>query len=191
MELLAWFLAQASLMFCLSKVAGWALGCFSSLVGFTRWSGLGTLLCSTQQQVGLWVSIPALVGQQDGPWDLHGLFFERLESGKTALNSLARRDLVLLCRQGKKLVCFLLKCLYKSGCWVNCAASHMLWLGSLVGWAEGFPGASGKEPSCHCRRCKRCGFDPSVRKIPWRRAWKPTLVFLPGESLWTEEPGGL
>ena len=24
-------------------------------------------------------------------------------------------------------------------------------------------------------------FDPSVRKIPWRREWQPTLVFLPGE----------
>ena len=28
-------------------------------------------------------------------------------------------------------------------------------------------------------------------KIPWRRAWQHTPVFLPGESLWTEEPGGL
>ena len=26
------------------------------------------------------------------------------------------------------------------------------------------------------------GFDPLVRKIPWRREWQPTLVFLPGES---------
>ena len=25
------------------------------------------------------------------------------------------------------------------------------------------------------------GFDPWVGKIPWRRAWQPTLVFLPGE----------
>jgi len=25
------------------------------------------------------------------------------------------------------------------------------------------------------------GFDPWVRKIPWRREWKPTPVFLPGE----------
>ena len=49
--------------------------------------------------------------------------------------------------------------------------------------AMGFPGgASGKEPACQCRRQKRCGFDPWVRKIPWRRAWKPTPVFLPGES---------
>ena len=25
------------------------------------------------------------------------------------------------------------------------------------------------------------GFDPCMRKIPWRREWLPTLVFLPGE----------
>ena len=28
---------------------------------------------------------------------------------------------------------------------------------------------------------KRCGFNPWVRKLPWRKAWKPTPVFLPGE----------
>ena len=28
----------------------------------------------------------------------------------------------------------------------------------------------------------RPGFDPWVRKIPWRREWQPTPVFLPGES---------
>ena len=31
-------------------------------------------------------------------------------------------------------------------------------------------------------RHKRWGFDPWVGKIPWRRAWQPTPVFLPGES---------
>ena len=47
----------------------------------------------------------------------------------------------------------------------------------------GFPrGAGGKEHACQCRRRKRCRFDPGVRKIPWRRACKPILVFLPGES---------
>ena len=30
-----------------------------------------------------------------------------------------------------------------------------------------------------------------VRKISWRRKWGPTPVFLPGESPWTEQPGGL
>ena len=47
----------------------------------------------------------------------------------------------------------------------------------------GFPGgASDKEPACQCRRCKRQGFNPWVRKIPWRRARQPIPVFLPGES---------
>ena len=32
-------------------------------------------------------------------------------------------------------------------------------------------GTSGKESACQCKRHKRCGFDPWVRKIPWGRAW--------------------
>ena len=43
-------------------------------------------------------------------------------------------------------------------------------------------GASGKEPACQCRRCKRCGFHPRVGKIAWRRIWLTTPGFLPGES---------
>ena len=51
-------------------------------------------------------------------------------------------------------------------------------------FAQGFPvSASGKEPACQCRSRKRCGFDPWVGKIPWRREWQPTPVFLPRESL--------
>ena len=38
---------------------------------------------------------------------------------------------------------------------------------------------SGKEFAC---QCERCGFSPWVRKIPWRRKWQPTPVFLPGKS---------
>ena len=46
-----------------------------------------------------------------------------------------------------------------------------------------FPGGtSGKEPTCQCRRHKRCRFDPWVGKIPWRRAWQPTPVFMSCES---------
>jgi len=43
-------------------------------------------------------------------------------------------------------------------------------------------GASGKESTCQCKRCKRNRFDPWVGKIPWRWKWQPTPVFLPGES---------
>ena len=45
-----------------------------------------------------------------------------------------------------------------------------------LNWTElkGFPGGgSGKEPACQFRRHKRCGFDPWVWKVPWRRAWQP------------------
>ena len=31
-------------------------------------------------------------------------------------------------------------------------------------------------------QCGRPGFDPWVWKIPWRRKWQPTPVFLPEES---------
>ena len=41
--------------------------------------------------------------------------------------------------------------------------------------------ASGKESACQCRKYKRHGFGPWVRKIPWTREWKPTPVFLPGK----------
>ena len=43
-------------------------------------------------------------------------------------------------------------------------------------------GTSSKEPASKCKRCKRCGFDSWSGKIPWRRAWQPTSVFLPEES---------
>ena len=37
----------------------------------------------------------------------------------------------------------------------------------------------GKESDCQCRRCE---FNPWVGKIPWRKKWQPTPVFLPGKS---------
>ena len=33
-----------------------------------------------------------------------------------------------------------------------------------------------------CLQCGRSRFDSWVRKIPWRRKWQPTPVFLPGKS---------
>ena len=38
---------------------------------------------------------------------------------------------------------------------------------------------SSKESACQCRRCR---FNPWVSKIPWKRAWQPTPVFLPEKS---------
>ena len=47
---------------------------------------------------------------------------------------------------------------------------------------DGFSGdVSGKESACQCRSCRRCGFDPWVGNIPWRKPWQPTPVFLLGK----------
>ena len=61
-----------------------------------------------------------------------------------------------------------------------------LWALSL-GWED----ASEAEMATHSSIIGRSRFDPWVVKIPWRRVWQPIPVFLPGESPWTEEPGGL
>ena len=56
--------------------------------------------------------------------------------------------------------------------------THGLDLYYPIWWA--MPG--GKEPACQCRRRKRHKFESWIRKIPWRRAWKPVPIFLPGKS---------
>ena len=43
----------------------------------------------------------------------------------------------------------------------------------------GFPG---KESACQCRSCRSHGFNLCIGKIPWRRKWQHTPLFLPGES---------
>ena len=55
--------------------------------------------------------------------------------------------------------------------WARLSNKHL-----TSGWG------SGKEPACRCRRHRRRRFSPWVRKIPWRRKWQPTPLFLPGES---------
>ena len=56
-------------------------------------------------------------------------------------------------------------------------------LETSTSYTWGFPGSIGdKESIFQFRSHKKLGFDPWVRKIPWRRAWQPTPVFLPGES---------
>ena len=62
---------------------------------------------------------------------------------------------------------------------------------------QGVPGGSvGKESAakkkkrriCHntvqyswASQCQRPGFDPWLRKIPWKKEWLPTPIFWPGE----------
>ena len=61
--------------------------------------------------------------------------------------------------------------------------SSVYFLPSFKDWVHilyHFPGGSdGKESAYQCRRPR---FNPWVRKIPWRRKWQPTPVFLPRKS---------
>ena len=58
--------------------------------------------------------------------------------------------------------------------------THELTLCLPVLGVRGLPWSrSGKESACQYRRP---WFDPWVGKIPWRRAWQPTALFLSGES---------
>ena len=43
---------------------------------------------------------------------------------------------------------------------------------------------------CQCRRRKGRGFDPWVRKIPWKRKQQPHSSMFAWKIPWTEEPGG-
>ena len=47
------------------------------------------------------------------------------------------------------------------------------------GCPQSFPGGSGKDSACQHRRLQ---FDPWVRKIPWRKKWQSTPVFLSEKS---------
>ena len=70
-----------------------------------------------------------------------------------------------------------------SPCKLGSELQNISALGQFSGRGPGIPrGTSGKEPSCQCRRCQRCAFNPGVGKLPWRRAWQPTPGLLPGES---------
>ena len=43
-------------------------------------------------------------------------------------------------------------------------------------------GSAVKESAYKCSRCRRRGFEPWSGKIPWRRKWQLTPVFLPEKS---------
>ena len=56
---------------------------------------------------------------------------------------------------------------------------------------EGVPWLlSGKESPCLCKIHKRHRFDPWVRKIPWKKKWQATPVFLLGECCGQRNLGG-
>ena len=102
---------------------------------------------------------------------------------------ISKRDLFMTPRQSKKAMSTM-------GSAGICSCSLLLrTIGDLLwippGQLKGFPcHFSGKEPTCQCRRHKRHGCNPRVRKIHWRRKQQPILVFLPGESHGQRSPEG-
>ena len=50
----------------------------------------------------------------------------------------------------------------------------------FLGWGVSLAGRD--SPIWETHQCRRPGFDPGIRKIPWRRKWLPTPVFWPGKS---------
>ena len=67
--------------------------------------------------------------------------------------------------------------LYMCVCTYRCIHTHThTRIGGLPRWH------SGKESTCQCRKRRRRGFYPWVGKIPWRRKWQSTPVFLPEKS---------
>ena len=55
-----------------------------------------------------------------------------------------------------------------------------LW-GRALATHSRIPGTSLMAQSVRNLQCGRHGFNPRVRKIPWRREWQPTPVFFPRE----------
>ena len=55
------------------------------------------------------------------------------------------------------------------------------WEWNVYGWIQADP-KQARNPRASAGRCKRQKFNSWVGKIPWRRAWQPIPVFLPGES---------
>ena len=87
-----------------------------------------------------------------------------------------------------------LMCVYMSYIFASVCLNISEWIAEMIQGTRGrkwnyfvmlrhFPaGASGKEHACQCRRLKRHGFNPWVRKIPWSRKWQPNSSPLAGES---------
>ena len=104
------------------------------------------------------------------------LFIHLSISGHLGCPTFGLLWIMLLCTFGCKLLCRHLFSFLLGVC------PRVESLGQMV--TVGSPGStSGKVPTCQSRRHKRRGFHPWLGKIPWRTAWQPTPVILPGQSM--------
>ena len=104
---------------------------------------------------------------------VHGIFRARvLEWGAIAFSESERQTLPIGKERGETLTHFLLQPELVP-CWTP---QPLLSLFPIV--LGGFPDGSVVKDL----PIRRCRFNPWVGKIPWRRKWQPTPVFLPGKS---------
>ena len=104
------------------------------------------------------------------------LFIRLSISGHLGCPTFGLLWIMLLCTFGCKLLCRHLFSFLLGVC------PRVELLGQMV--TVGSPGSTnGKVPTCQSRIYKRHGFHPWLGKIPWRRAWQPTPVIFPGQSM--------
>ena len=135
----------------------------------------------------------------------HGHFQPRARTGKIRLH--ATGSVCFFFSHHPILVSFLLCCKPSQTWWLKSTIVYLLTLLFLTVWSPlhmccqlaiicrltclsvGIPG--GSESKASACNSGDLGLNPRLERFPWRRAWWPTPVFLPGESTCTEEPGGL
>ena len=132
------------------------------------------------------------------PWGRKILLYGRIMLPKWACHSPTPPPLTVfsahqVCVSGVHsfflVICLQLKSICRSALFFGKQVYNLLLSLSFLLWRpDWFPRwLSGKGSACHCRRCR---FNASVGKIPCRRKWPPTPVFLP-EEFHGQEPGGL
>ena len=160
-----------------------------------------TWLCKASAQISLWGRWAALAwsDQQDCPASLHLQDWRSHSSPRERYHWLTHlpHRLLLNGKWNKTweepcTICAEKPCT-PTDIWETCSARNMnkeslqnvilqWFIRELVSSWLGFPGGSVvKKKKYSACQCKRCGFDPWVRNIPWSRKWQPTPVFLPGK----------
>ena len=64
--------------------------------------------------------------------------------------------------------------------WGLCLQPEFIFCGFSSGASQGVLAV--KNPPARAEDMRDVGSIPGLGRIPWRRKWQPTLVFLPGES---------
>ena len=96
-------------------------------------------------------------------------------SAKTMLNKMTRVGILVSDLRGNAFNFSLLSMM------LDVSLSSMTFIMLRYVHFVGFPECSVVKNSPANGRCRRCGFNPWVRNIPWSRKWQTAPVFLPGK----------